>query len=109
VVAIARCPSVSSRCTVTPGVFVSIRKQLMPRCLGAWGSVRVAISTTSPAPMPEVNIFWPRRTKASPSRLAVVRSAAASEPDSGSDRANATDSSPRAAGGAIVACCSGVP
>ena len=56
-----------------------------------------------------MNRFDPVRTYSSPSRTAVVRIAAASEPASASVRANAMSHSPDASRGTQRACCSSVP
>ena len=53
--------------------------------------------------------FVPFSTQSSPSRTAWVRSAAASEPASGSDSANAPSSSPRAIGFRKRSCCAALP
>ena len=56
-----------------------------------------------------IQFFWPLMTHSSPSRTAVVRIDAGSEPASGSDSANAGDFSPVAHGGRKRCFCSSVP
>ena len=56
-----------------------------------------------------IQFFWPLMTHSSPSRTAVVRIAAGSEPASGSDSANAHDHSPVAHFGRKRCFCSSVP
>ncbi len=69
----------------TPGASGSTSIALIPRCLGASRSVRTYIRiVVSGRPAPVHHIFWPFTTKWSPRSSAVVRSAAASEPASGS-------------------------
>ena len=70
--------------TVIPGVFMSIRKNEMPRCLGASGSLRARQKIQSACCAPEVQIFWPLMMKSSPSRTARVCNEARSEPEPGS-------------------------
>lgn len=76
--------SVRSGRTVMPGASMGIASQVMPRCLGASGSVRTSSSHQSATSACEVQILAPLTTYASPSRTARVRSAARSEPASGS-------------------------
>ena len=56
-----------------------------------------------------IQFFWPLMTHSSPSRTAVVRIDAGSEPASGSDSANAGDHSPLAQRGRKRCFCSSVP
>ena len=56
-----------------------------------------------------IQFFWPLMTHSSPSRTAVVRIDAGSEPASGSDSANAGDHSPLAQRGSKRCFCSSVP
>ena len=56
-----------------------------------------------------IQFFWPLMTHSSPSRTAVVRIDAGSEPASGSDSANAGDHSPVAQRGSQCCFCSSVP
>ena len=57
----------------------------MPRCFLAWGFVRTRQKIQSPCWPSVVQVFWPSTTQVSPSRTAVVRSDARSEPASGSE------------------------
>jgi hypothetical protein len=93
----------------TPGVSVGISSTLMPWCLGASGSVRTNVSTTSASWAPEVHTFCPLTTKWSPSRSALVRSDARSEPAPGSLMPSAAVISARRIGTAHFCCCSAVP
>ena len=70
--------------TVIPGVFMSIRKNEIPRCFGASGSVRAKQKIQSACCAPDVQIFCPFTMKSSPSRTARVCSDAKSEPEPGS-------------------------
>ena len=70
--------------TSTPGDFISTRMKLMPRCLGASGSVRARHMIQSDRCASVVQIFAPLITYSSPSRTARVLNEARSEPDSGS-------------------------
>ena len=58
----------------------------MPRCFLASGSVRTRQKIQSPYWPRVVQVFWPLTTQSSPSRTAVVRSEARSEPASGSEK-----------------------
>ena len=51
----------------TPGRSVGIISALMPLCLGASGSVRTKVSSTSASWAPDVHTFCPLTTKSSPS------------------------------------------
>ena len=67
-----------------PGVFIGTMNMLMPACGGlAFLSVRAARNMYLPHQV-VVQIFWPLMTQCSPSRTALVRSAARSEPAWGS-------------------------
>ena len=59
-------------------------------------SVRQSTATRLDVPPLVSHIFWPLITKSSPSRTALVRIAATSEPRSGSDMENAPRTSPAA-------------
>ena len=69
---------------VTPGECRSTISTLMPACFFASGSVRTASHMYSALSPPVDHSFWPLTTQSSPSRTARVRSAARSEPASGS-------------------------
>lgn len=73
------------RRTVMPGLFMSASRKLMPSCFFAFGSVRTSMKIMSASCANEVQIFWPSTTNSSPSRTAVVRRLARSEPAEGSD------------------------
>ena len=62
--------------TSMPGVAMSIRKNEMPWCFGAAGSVRAMRMPQSLTRPPEHQTFCPSTTKRSPSRIAVVVSEA---------------------------------
>ena len=70
--------------TVTPGLFMSTRIKLIPRCLGASMSVRVSSIIHSARWAMLVQILLPLITKSSPSTTARVDREARSEPDWGS-------------------------
>ena len=93
----------------TPGVSVGISNTLMPLCLGAFGSVRTNVSSTSASWAPDVHTFWPLTTKWSPSSTARVFSEARSEPAPGSLIPNDAVISARRIGTAHFRFCSGVP
>ena len=98
----------SSRATSNPGVSASTTKAEIPVC-PASGSV-FANTVYSPATAALVmNRFEPSRTYSSPSRRAVVRIAAESEPEPASVRAYAVSISPEASEGRKRAFCSSVP
>ncbi len=71
--------------TSTPGWRMSMRKHVMPLCLGTAGSVRARRRPQSALAPPLVQIFWPLTSKWSPRSTAAVRSAARSEPALGSE------------------------
>ena len=81
----------------------------MPLCFGASGSVRTNVSSTSASCAPEVHTFWPLTTKWSPSRTALVRSDARSEPALGSLIPSDAVISARRIGTAQRCFCSSVP
>ncbi len=105
------CPPVmvvSGRASI-PAVVRSTRKHVIPRCFLADGSVRT-YSWHQSAKWPiEFQVFCPLTTKWSPSSTAWVRSAARSEPASGSDMPCDQISSPRSIGVRNRAFCSAVP
>ncbi len=77
--------------------------------LPAAGSVTAKTIATFACSPEVMNCLVPVRTKRLPARRARVRSAAASEPASGSVRQNAASISPRAIGRRKRSFCSGVP
>ncbi len=89
----ASCPSGSRRCRA-----VSV----------ASGSVRASSRHQSACRPPLAHTFWPLTTNSSPSRRAVVRSAARSEPASGSEKP-CTQISPSRIAGRWRCRCSSVP
>ena len=76
--------SVRTGCTSIPGVSIGTRKNVRPACFGPSVLVRVSSRTQSDSSATLVNIFWPSMRQPSPSRTALVRAAATSEPESGS-------------------------
>jgi hypothetical protein len=76
-----------------PGVSPGTTNAVMPR-LPAPGVVTANSTYTSAIPAFEIRCFSPCNTQPSPSRAAVVRIAATSEPASGSVIANAAMASP---------------
>jgi hypothetical protein len=62
-----------------------MRKQVMPLCFGALGSVRARRRPQSATLPPLVQIFWPLTAKWSPLSSALVLSEARSEPELGSE------------------------
>ena len=92
-----------------PGSF-SIRNVLMFRCGASWPSSVLHSTATRLAVPPLVShIFCPLSTNSSPSRTALVRMAATSEPRPGSDMENAPRTSPAAIRGRKQSFCSSVP
>ena len=81
----------------------------MPLCFGASGLVRTNVRRTSESWAPEVHTFCPLTTKSSPSRTAVVRRPARSEPAPGSLIPSDAVISPRKIGTAHRCFCSGEP
>ena len=73
--------------SVTPGVSIGKTSSEMPRCFfSALGSVRHRQKIQSACWPSVVQVFWPLTTQSSPSRTAVVRRLARSEPASGSEK-----------------------
>ena len=70
-----------------------------PAWRGRLGSVRAGTSPYCEIRAPEVQTFWPVSDHASPSRTALVRRAARSEPAAGSEKICDQISSPRSIGG----------
>ena len=96
--------------TVSPGLSRGTRNRLMPAyLLGALGSVRAATMMVSASCAPLVKIFSPFRIHSPPASSARRRSAAASDPASGSVSAQAPVSSPRAMRGRKWRFCSSLP
>ena len=85
--------------TSMPGLRMSTAKKVMPRCLGASQSVRARSMPQSATWADEVQTFWPLTTYSSPSRSALVRSPARSEPALGSLKSWHHTWSPRRIGG----------
>ncbi|CAB4918758.1 unannotated protein [freshwater metagenome] len=104
------CPPIwRSGRTVTPGACMSTTNIVSPPCLGRSGSVRVSRMPKSETCASVVQTFWPLTTQSSPSRTAVVRSAARSEPLAGSLNSWHQTSSARSSRARYFSCCSGVP
>ena len=82
---------------VTPVQSRSTMNAEMPLCFAA-GSVFAKTSWWSATDAYEIQFFWPLRTYVSPSRRAVVRIAATSEPAPGSVSPKQASFSPRACG-----------
>ena len=93
----------------TPGRSVGIISTLMPLCLGALGSVRTKVRSTSASWAPDVHTFCPFTTKSSPSTTARVRNEARSDPAPGSLIPSDAVISARRIGTAQRRCCWGVP
>ena len=72
--------------TSTPGSVMSMSSIEMPACFFTSGSVRTRVKIQSPCWPSVVHVFWPLTTQSSPSRTAVVRRLARSEPASGSEK-----------------------
>ena len=80
-------PSMSSiGRTSTPGSVMSMSSIEMPACFFTSGSVRTSVKIQSPYWPRVVHVFCPLTTQSSPSRTAVVRRLARSEPASGSEK-----------------------
>ena len=75
--------SISIRWTSMPGWWIGSMKTVSPRCLGTSQLVRARHSPQSDHQAPVVQIFDPLSTHSSPSRTAVVRAPATSEPPLG--------------------------
>ena len=88
---------------------MSRTKNVSPACFGTFGSVRATRMPKRQYCAPEVQIFCPLTIQPSPSRSARVRNCARSDPPEGSENNWHQISSPRSAGGAKRARCSGVP
>jgi hypothetical protein len=73
------------------------------------GSVTAITTATCPTPALVMKALLPRSTKCSPSWMALVRMAAASDPEPGSVSPHAPSASPRASRGRYFAFCSGDP
>ena len=84
-------------------------KTVRPRCLGTSQLVRARHSPQSDHHAPVVQTLEPLRTHCSPSRTAVVRAPATSEPPLGSERNCIHSSSPRRMAGTCARFCSSVP
>ncbi len=82
---------------------------MRPRCLGTSQLVRARHRPQSDHHAPVVQIFDPLSTHSSPSRTALVRAAATSEPPLGSDRNCIQISSPFRMAGRCRCFCSSVP
>jgi len=82
----------------------------LPSCSASVGSTTRAHTTVTPPeePLP-IHFFAPFSTHSSPSRRASVSSETESEPWSGSVRANAASTSPRAIGRSHSAFCASLP
>ena len=72
--------------TSTPGSVMSMSSIEMPACFFTSGSVRTSVKIQSPYWPRVVHVFCPLTTQSSPSRTAVVRRLARSEPASGSEK-----------------------
>jgi len=95
--------------TSMPGVAMSTRKYVIPRCLGASGSVRASRMPWWLVSAFEVHTFWPFTTHWSPSRSARVTNPARSLPAPGSLNSWHHISSPRSMAGMNRCRCSSVP
>jgi hypothetical protein len=74
-----------SGATSMPGVFMSIKRNPMPSCLSALGSVRTRQKIQSARCACDVQVFCPFTRYLSPRSSAVVRRFARSEPAPGSE------------------------
>ena len=95
--------------TVTPGVFMSHRKNEMPSCFFTLPSVRASTKIQSAYWAKVVQVFCPLMTQPSPSRSALVRSPARSEPAPGSEKPWHHQSRKSRMRGRKRAFCAGVP
>ena len=86
--------SISIRWTSMPGWWMGSMKTERPRCLGTSQLVRARQSPQSDHQAPVVQTFDPLSTHWSPSRTAVVRAPATSDPPLGSERNCIQSSSP---------------
>jgi hypothetical protein len=95
---------------VTPGESIGNSRNEIPRCFfSAVGSVRTRQKIQSAYWPSVVHVFWPLTTQSSPSRTAVVRREARSEPASGSEKPWHHQMSRLAVGGRKRSFCSGEP
>ena len=101
--------SISIRCTSIPGWWIGSMNTVRPRCFGTSQLVRARHSPQSDHQAPDVHTFDPFNTHWSPSRTAVVRAPATSEPPLGSDRNCIQSSSPRRMAGRCWSFCSSLP
>jgi hypothetical protein len=97
------------RCTSIPGWWIGSMKTVRPRCLGTSQLVRARHSAQSDHQAPVVQTLEPLTTHSSPSRTAVVRAPATSDPPLGSERNCIHSSSPRRMAGTCRRFCSSVP
>lgn len=81
----------------------------MPACLRTSGSVRQTATPQVATRAPEVHTLWPSSTQFSPSRTALVRTAARSEPASVSEKSWQASSSVRSMGRSQRRFCSSEP
>ena len=88
---------------------MSMSSNEMPACFFTSGSVRTRVKIQSPCWPSVVQVFWPLTTHSSPSRTAVVRSEARSEPASGSENPCDHQMSRFAVAGRNRSFCSWVP
>ena len=86
---------------------MSSRKNEMPSCLGASGSVRAMRMPQSLTRPPEHHTFWPLTTKRSPSRSARRDRPPRSLPAPGSENSWHHTWSPASVGREVRSCCSG--
>ena len=101
--------SISIRCTSTFGWWIGSMNTVRPRCLGTSQLVRARHSPQSDHHAPVVHTFEPLSTHWSPSRTAVVRAPATSDPPLGSDRNCIQSASPFKMAGKWRSFCSSVP
>src|SRR6202034_3479618 len=92
-----------------PGELISIRKEVIPLCFGASGSVRARHTPHCALCADDVHTFWPVNSQPPSTRTALVRRDARSEPASGSENSGHQKSSPRNVPGTKRSTCSGVP
>ncbi len=95
--------------TSTPGVVMSMSSIEMPACFLTSGSVRTSVKIQSPCWPRVVHVFCPLTIQSSPSRTAVVRRLARSEPASGSEKPCDHQMSRLAVFGRKRSFCSSVP
>ena len=97
-----------------PGLSIATRKYVRPLCLGALASVRARQIAQSASRASDVHTFWPVSSQPpppspAPAPSALVRSAARSEPASGSLKSWHQVISPRSVGPANRSAWAGVP